>query len=115
MRERICSMTRSTFTASERTLRSGIRSFQSVSYGLSSSRPVDDYGDRERPQRHARQERTVVQEQIGRAPSAVTPMNKIEIAKDPIQRERNRQLEPGGAELGLCLRADRVKDVRNQR
>src|SRR5437762_8363943 len=97
MRARICSMTCSTFTESERTLKSAINSFQSRLSALrseqwtadsrerpckASKRPVDDQGNGERPQGHARKQRAVRQEQIGGAPAAVTLVHQIERSEE---------------------------------
>src|SRR5580765_3222854 len=120
----------STFTESERTLKSGINNYQlsAVSVqrdpelaraesqelnatGEASYRTVNDHGHRERPERHAREKRTVGQEQIRGAPAAFALVDQIQVPENPIQGKRNGQAEPGRAELRLCLGANRVEDV----
>ena len=75
---------------------------------------VDDQHHREHPEGDAGKQRSIVQQQIGGTAAQLALVHEIQVAKDSIQRERNRQAQPGRAELLLRLRADRVKDVRDQ-
>src|SRR5438046_10604881 len=109
MRARICSMTCSTFTESERTLKSAINSFQSRLSALrseqwtadsrerpckASKRTVDDQGNGERPQGHARKQRAVRQEQIGGAPDDVPMVHQIEDHENSVSGQTYSTQEP---------------------
>src|SRR5438874_8412188 len=109
MRARICSMICSTFTESERTLKSAISHQLSAVSRLDG--PVDDQRDGERPQRHADQQWAVRQQHVGGAAAALALMHQIEVPKNSVQRKWNRQPEPVRTELGLGLGADRVEHV----
>ena len=52
---------------------------------------------------------------LGRAAPQLPPVNQVEVAKDPVQRKRNRQAHHVGAELLGRFRADGVEHVRDER
>src|SRR5438045_1129653 len=106
MRARICSISCSTLTASDRTLKSAM----SVQ-----ERAIDDQHHRHHPEDDAGQQRAVVEQQVAGAATTFALMHEIEVAEDSVHSERNGQAQPRGAELLLGLRTDRVKDVSDQR
>jgi len=62
----------------------------------------------------AEQQRPVVQQQVRRAASSLLLVHQVEIAEDPVQRERQRQSQFIGIELLNGLRADGVERVSHQ-
>src|SRR5947209_10597875 len=112
MRARICSMICSTLSESERMLKSGIKQVFTPS---ERERPVDYQHEDGSPERHAREQRSIRDKQLRRAPAALALVNQIQISKNPVQGEWNRHPQPRRAELLFSLRADRVEHVRQER
>src|SRR5947209_17668431 len=102
MRARICSMICSTFTESERTLKSGITCLQGS---------INQQRHGHRPQRDAYEQRPIRKEQLGGIAASFPPVHEIEVPEDSIQRKWNREPQPRRPELLLRLGADRVADV----
>src|SRR5262245_54288628 len=123
----------STSTDSERMVNSGmalpifshqlgchIAGKKSRSLSRTDGRPSQDGGSindqryRKGPQRDACEQRSIGEQEIGRASAGFTLMNEIEIAENSIQRKRDRQSQPRGPKLLLRLWADRIEDISNQ-
>ena len=71
--------------------------------------------DGHRPERHAGEERTIVQQHVGRTAARFLQMHEIEVAEDPVDREHQRQPEIVRVELRHRLGADRVDHVGDER
>src|SRR5437667_10831219 len=110
MRARICSMICSTFTESERTLKSAMSNVKWELNGM-----VNDQHHRQRPQRHADEKRAIDEQQVRRTSAAFALMHKIQVPEDAVERKGNGQPEPVRPELLLRFRADRVEHVRDER
>ena len=64
---------------------------------------VDDQGHGQRPQRHAREQRAIGQEQVGRAAAAVAPVHQIQVPENPVQRERESSSPSQGVPNFSCV------------
>ena len=71
--------------------------------------------DRERPERHADEQRPVGQQHLRRAAAPFLLMHQIKVPEDPVYRKRQSQPEQICAELGLRLGAHRIERVPEQR
>ena len=70
-----------------------VRRMATRALGIATILLVNDEDHRKRPKRHADQQRAVVHDQLRRAPALVAAVHEVEVAEDPVERERNRQAE----------------------
>src|SRR5207249_3859002 len=77
----------------------------SGSLGLDRGPPeVEQQDDRQGPQADAQQKWPVGQEGLRRVPAAPLLVDEVQVAEDPVQHERHRQIKMTGPELLLNLR-----------
>ena len=68
-----------------------------------------------RPERHAGEQRPIVEQRVGRTAAAFLQVHEIEVTEDPVDREHERQPEIVRVELLHGLGTDRVDHVGHQR